>query len=267
MLRRVLSSLAVLLLGVSAAAAPAMREAFNWAAVPANQLVVAGNACGPTALLNALRFGSLAWQRASDAIAGANDRERILRIIRDMGMRPSAHVTGRPRWSRRGVNVADLRDMGNELTAGRFLPQMKDEVFFLKPREAPEKLLRRVHQRLEASLAKGLPPVVSLRRYALRHQPGRAAEWMVIDAHFVTLTGIPRKLEKNARSFPVSYLDPWGGKRCQGTIGIPEAAVFADSSGNSSCLEADFPQTAVGKKLLRPGERNLLTVSAAIGRW
>ena len=267
MLRRVLSSLAVLLLGAAATAAPAMREAFDWAAVPANQLVVAGNACGPTALLNALRFGSPAWQRASDAIAGANDRDRILRIIRDMGMRPSAHVTGRPRWSRRGVSVADLRDMGNELTAGRFLPQMNDEVFFLKPREAPEKLLRRVHQRLEASLAKGLPPVVSLQRYALRHPPGKAAEWMVIDAHFVTLTGIPRKLEKNARSFPVSYLDPWGGKRCQGTIGIPEAAVFADSAGNSSCLEADFPQTSVGKKLIRPGERNLLTVSAAIGRW
>jgi hypothetical protein len=267
MLQRAVSSLFAPLLALSAAAAPEMREAPNPAATPANQLVVAGNACGPAALLNAFRFGNTHWQRASDAIAGENDRDRILRIIREIGMRPSKHTPGHPRWSRRGVSLADLHDMANEMIAGHYLPQFSQEVFFLKPRETPEKLLRRVHQRLEKSLAKGLPPVVSLRRYALRNTKGSTRQWIVIDAHFVTLTAIPRKLDKHARSFSVSYIDPWGGKRRTGTIAIPDRPVVADAAGESSCLEAVFPQSSVGRNRVSKTEETALAISAAIGRW
>lgn len=264
---RVLSSLLIPLLALSAMAAPATREAPNPMAVPANQLVVAGNACGPAALLNAFRFGNPNWQRASDAIAGNDDRERIQRIIREIGMRPSKHTPGRPRWSRRGVSLADLHDMADEMVAGHFLPQFSEEVFFLTPRESPEKLLRRVHRRLETSLAKGLPPVVSLRRYAFRKSPGKAAQWTVIDAHFVTLAAIPRKFDKSARSFPVRYIDPWGGKHCEGVIGVPTQPLMVDQAGNSCCLEAVFPQSTVGKNTVRKGEETILAVAAALGRW
>ena len=270
MLRRAarLRSLVLPLLGGVAMAAPALREAPGLTAAPANQLVVAGNACGPAALLNALRCGNTDWQRACRAITGTTDKERLLAIIRISGMRPSRNMPGHPRWSRRGVSVADLTDMANELIAGQYLPPISSDVFFLNPRESPEILLRRVHQRLDTSLAKGLPPLVSLRRYALRPQPaGKAPQWIVIDAHFVTLTAIPGTLDKTARSFPVSYIDPWGGKRYQGSIGIPGPAAFTDAAGQSFCLEAEFPQTAVGKSLVHRGEKSVLTVAAAIGRW
>ena len=271
MFRRVLRRCALLRFGglaLAAAAAAAAREAPDLSAVAANQLLVAGNACGPAALLNAFRFGNPDWQRASQALAGATDKERLLTIIREIGMRPSQHALGHPRWSRRGVSVADLRDMANEMIAGQYLPQLSEEVFFLEPRETPEKLLRRVYQRVDTSLAKGLPPVVSLRRYVLRQPAGaKSPQWVVIDAHFVTLTAIPRALDRNARCFPVSYLDPWGAKRCQGSIGIPGKIVFADPAGQSCCVEADFPQTPVGKKRVGRGEPTLLTFAAAIGRW
>ena len=232
------------------------------AATPANQLVVSGNACGPTALLNAFRFGNKDWQRASAAIAGETDKQRIYTIIRESGMRPSAHFTSRPRWSRKGVNIADLRDMANELTRGHFLPQMSQEVFFLKPGESQENLLRRAHQRLATSLKKGLPPIVSLRRYTRR-----GGQWIVLDAHFVTLTALPAKLDKGSRAFPVSYIDPWGGKLCQGSIAIAERAILADQPAGTPCLEAVFTQASVGKKLSRPGEPGGLTLAAALGRW
>ena len=264
------SSLALLWLGVTAAtalAAPATREAPNLAAVPANQLVVAGNACGPAALLNAFRFGNPAWQRAATALAGTTDKQRLLTMIREIGMRPSKHVPGHPRWSRRGVSVLDLRDMANEMRIGQYLPPLSAEVFFLSARETPPQLLHRVYQRLDTSLAKGLPPILSLRRYALRHQPGSTApQWVVIDAHFVTLTAVPSKLDRSASSFAVSYLDPWGGKHCQGSIGIATAAVLADAAGCSACLAADFPQSPAGPNLLH-GEPTVLTIAAAIGRW
>ena len=267
MWRRILISLILPCFGCCAPAAMEIRSAPNPSASVANQLAVAGNACGPAALLNAFRFGNPKWQRASNAVAGGNDRERMLRMIREIGMRPSGHMTGRARWGRRGVSVADLKDMANEMTRSQFLPQLEEEVFFLKPGETPPQLLRRVHRRLETSLASGLPPVLSIRRYVRRGASGMAAEWVVLDAHFVTITSLPRRLEKGATSFQVGYLDPWGGKHCQGSIGFPKDGVFADQSGDSLCLEAVFPQSSVGSKLVKKGESSVLAVSAAIGRW
>jgi hypothetical protein len=255
-----------LLCGAAIAGTP-MREAPVTDAVPANQLLVSGNACGPAALLNAFRFGAPHWQRVSDAVAGDDDRSRILTIIREIGMRPSKHLPGRARWSRLGVGLSDLRDMGNEMTIGHSLPQLAEEVFFLKPRETPEKLLRRVHKRLDTSLAKGFPPVLSLRRHALRKQPGKPAQWVVIDAHFVTLTAIPRRLEKHPRSFAVRYIDPWGGRVCEGVLRIPELPLLVDAKGAASCLEAVFPDTPVGLKRVRSGDASALILSAAVGRW
>lgn len=247
-------------------AAPPLREAPNPAAIPANQLVVAGNACGPTALLNAFRFGNVHWQRASDAIAGETDKQQIYTLIRENGMRHSQHIRGKVRWSRKGVNLLDLRDIGNERCAGHFLPEIKEEVLFLKPRESQEKLLARVHQRLETSLEKGLPPVVSLRRYALRGPTGKQ-QWVVLDAHFVTVTSVPRKLAEGSRAFPVTYIDPWGGKIHQGSIAIPARGILAGTAAASPCLEAIFPQAGVGLKQVRSGETQALTIAAALGRW
>lgn len=264
MLRPALPSfLAALLCGCAITAPPALREAANPAAVPVNQLAIAGNACGPAALLNAFRFGNKDWRRAFGAVGGANDRERVLTVIRGAGMRPSASVPGRPRWSRRGVNVADLRDMANEMAAEQWLPQVGLEMCYLKSRETPGKLLHRVHARLRASLVQGLPPVLSLRRHVLRE----ASQWTSIDAHFITIIAVPDRLDKNARSFSVRYIDPWGGRACEGEIRIPSQTVLPTSGGHSSCLEAFFPQSSVGAKLVRHDEATVLTPAAVIGRW
>lgn len=251
----------------SVLAGPPLREAPNSQAVPANQLLVAGNACGPTALLNAFRFGSKDWQRAYQAISGDDDKERIYSVIREPGMRPSSSIKGRPRWSKNGVNIVDLCDMGNEMTRGHFLPLMSHEVLFLKSGETQKKLLSRVHKRFETSLAKGLPPVISLRRYVKRRHNGKPPVWTVLDAHFVTLTSVPRKLEAGATSFFVSYVDPWGGKVCNGTVSIPNQGVLTDVKSESPCLEAVFSQAAVGKKLVRSGESSTLALVAVLGRW
>jgi hypothetical protein len=116
------------------------------------------------------------------------------------------------RWTRAGVNVADLTDMANEMAAGHSLPGIRNEVLFLKAREDHEELLRRALSRMATSMGKGLPPVISLRRFALRGKGGEA-DWQLMDAHFVTVISVPKKVERGARSFAVSYVAPWGGKR------------------------------------------------------
>jgi hypothetical protein len=232
-----------------------------------NQLLVSGNACGPAALLNAFRFGDDGWRKAGNAVKGADDRERILTVINGVGMRPSNHLPGRARWSRSGVGVADLRDMANEMTTGMFLPPLGDEVFFLNARETPGKLLARVRGRLSKSVRKGFPPLVSLRRYALRTRKSEPPQWIVIDAHFVTLTQIQEDPAKGSRGFGVSYIDPWGGRHAEGVIRIPDPPHMANASGQACCLEAVFPKTTVGSRLIRNHEKSFIAVSAFIGRW
>lgn len=249
-------------IGLLNLAAEPLREAPNLAAKPANQLVVSGNACGPTALLNAFRFGNEDWQRPLTNIQGGTDKAQIYTIIRESGMRPSKYLDDRSRWSRKGVSIADLCDMGNELTHGQFLPQLSQQVLFQKSGETPEKLLIRIQRLLDTSLRKGFPPILSLRRYVQRGD-----KWILLEAHFVTLRSLPKKLEKNARSFPVTYIDPWGGKIASGSISLPTSPIFATTLGATPCLEAVFPAAAVGKKLEKPGEQSVILLSAALGRW
>ncbi len=262
MFRRASSAACLVALAFTSLSAGPLREAPNLTATPADQLVVSGNACGPTALLNAFRFGNADWQRAFNNIKGTTDKERIYCLIRESGMRPSQHLAGHTRWSRKGVNIADLCDMANETTHGQMLPLVSQEVLFLKKGETPEKLLQRVRQRLDVSLSKGLPPLISLRRYVRRD-----GGWVVLDAHFVTLLSLPKKLERDARSFPVTYADPWGGRIRRGSIAIASRPVLSDALGVSPCLEAVFPESSVGKKLVHSGEQSTLTLAAALGRW
>lgn len=229
-------------------------------ASPVNQLVVSGNACGPAALLTAFRFGGESWRAVYASLPGEGERGKIRTLIRDIGMRPSGHLPGRARWSRGGVNLADLQDMANEISAERYQPYLSQEVFFRRENESAPALLRRVHHRLERSLAKGFPPVLSLRRHA-------GNDWRTVEAHFVTVIAVPRSLDRGATSFPVTYIDPWGGRRCEGRIGIPQTTFLTNGAGEPACLEAEFPQSSVGKPKVRRGERTALAVSAALGRW
>lgn len=179
-------------------AAPAQREAPNPGAVPVDQLAVSGNACGPAALLTALRFGDANWQRAASAVAGDTDKARLVSIIRIWGLRPSATLTGRMRWTRQGVNVDDLCAMANEMTRSQLLPLMKRDALLSLPGESPQKLLARTHDRLETSLRRGLPPIISIRRIARRVDQNKVPSWVVLQGHYVTVVGIPGKLEKNS---------------------------------------------------------------------
>ena len=230
--------------------------------VAVSQLAVSGNACGPAALINSIRFADARWQVATRVIDGETDRGQLFTIIRRHGMRPSPHLGGRPRWSRSGVNVIDLADIANEITTATGLPEIHHEILVLHRNETAAQQLARTHRRLETSLARGLPPVLSIRRFALRKNAAGSGEWTAIDAHFVTITEVPRRLPRNAESFAVGYIDPWGAHHRTGEIHLappsPPATPFP---------EARFPQANVGKDQIRPGEKTRLIASAVIGHW
>ncbi len=250
----------IALLGTCAGAD--LREAPHPEAAPVNQLKISGNACGPAALLASFRCGGDAWQRAAGALPGTTDKEQLGQWIRRYGLRPSATLNGRMRWSTSGINVEDLVTAANEMNRPLYLPQLSHDDLFLRPGETPDALIRRSHQRLETSLKKGIPPILSLRRFVLRK-----GTWTPLRGHFVTVTAVPRRLPRGTREFSFHYLDPWGGKRCQGTIGVPPASLLATPGRPSPCLEAGVPHANIAKAEVSPGEITAVVPGAVIGRW
>lgn len=239
-----------------------MRTAPNAGAAPVNQLSVSGNACGPAALLASFRTGNEAWQRAAASLAGDSDRDRLRLWIRQYGLRPSETLKGRKRWSASGINVEDLVTAANEMNKPLFLPPLAHDDLFLRQRESPEALLRRVRERFDRSLAKGIPPVLSLRRFVQRK-----GTWTPLQGHFVTVAAVPKKLARGETSFAFQYLDPWGGKRCEGTLEFPRQTVLAAAGQPSPCLEAKVPAANIGKGEVRRGETTVVVPAAVIGRW
>ena len=229
---------------------------------PISQLAVSGNACGPAALINSIRFADARWQPATRVIDGETDRGQLFTIIRRHGMRPSTHLAGRTRWSRSGVNVLDLTDIANEITHTTGLPRVHHEILARHPGESTAQQLRRTHRHLATSLARGLPPILAIRRFVLRKNPDGSEAWTSIDAHFITITHLPRHLPRGTDSFAIQYIDPWGGHHHHGEIHLADPALAA-----VPFPAARLPKANVGKDQVRPGEPTLLAASAIIGHW
>ncbi len=264
-LRR-LGTLCGLSLALACCAAPEWRGVANAPGTPrpVNQLTVAGNACGPAALLNAYQSGSPQWNSVTGILKGETDRGRLNTIIRSWGLLPSATLPGRKRWTTAGVNADDLCSIANEINDLAHLPELRLEVFMAQPGESPRQLLVRAHHRLGKSLAAGFPPVASVRRLALRGTP---PEWTGVQGHFVTITGVQGKLPRGATEFQVSYIDPWGGRQARGVV---RNAVRAFGRGDGTpppCLETVFPETKAGMEHIRASEPSELILATGMGRW
>ena len=229
---------------------------------PVNQLRTSGNACGPACLLDAFRSGSKKWQASLAQFEGDSDTQKIISIIKTYGKKGSHLDPKRARWNtRQGISAQDLVNMANEMRTGMWMGTVKQKLFFPQGRQTATDLLQSTHASLTKSLNKGLPPIPGIRRVALRAPATNTAPiWLRVKRHFVVLTGLPEKLPKNATSFRVTYHDPWGGKDCQGIIRITD-----DQTRNLGTLVADFPDSKIGRDLIRRGESSALSLSSAIG--
>lgn len=242
------------------ATTPAFHEAQNPGGKPFNQLDLAGNACGPAALLNSSRFGSPAWRKISETPPSLTDRERIRAIARGPAMRESSSLPGRARWSRAGINLSDLRDVANEIARPHSLPPISQQTLFLKPGESQGAHLNRVRILLARSLDQGFPPILSMRRYAYR-----GGQWTFVQGHFVTITSVPGNPSQG--SFPVKFIDPWGGRFREGSISVSGRSFLGKDPAESPNLETVFPDVTVGKRHIRAGEESILVASGVLGRF
>jgi len=224
--------------------------------------------CGPTSVLNAFAFGAEEYQAAAKAIKG-NQTEQIKYVIRRYGVHASKHRRGRLRWDFRypGLNVLDLGDIMKEAGPKAKVKTIRCTSLFTVKAEKHKQLLKRSHTAMAQSMKNGLPPVLSLRRFA---RTGRF--WQFSSGHYVMLHTIPKELPEDATGFKVKYIDPWGGHLHEGTIQIPKHRYSANSAASSNpalrsapALECAFPNANFGKQLLKANTPNIVILEAAIG--
>lgn len=228
---------------------------------PANQLRISGNACGPAALLTAFGSGTERWQERVRIIPSKSPRLRMSYIIRVFGSRQSQHLD-RKRWHpARGVGLADLTDIANEMRGPKWLPRIRSELLLRNRRESENELLKRAHARLRRSFKNGLPPIISMQRLALRRDQGTGAPaWSVVHGHFVTVVAMPGKLDRNDTAFRLRYADPWGGRHA-------EAAIRIDDRSGYPALAIHAPESEVGRDRLKEGEPSIVVLSAVLGAF
>lgn len=217
-----------------------------------------GNSCGPASLLNAFGSGDEKWRAAFSKLPGTSDRARIASVIKSWGQVPSETLPNRNRWQHKGgVNFTDLAIMAEEMRKLEWsLPKIRSELFFASPGRESQRQLAIAHQLLRKSMQKGLPPIISVRRFVLRNN-----QWQSVHGHFVVLTALPEKLPRGSSSFPVEFVDSTGAKTYRGAIRV------SDSETSLPCLVLDCPSSSIGKAQLKAGEQSALGFSGAIGTW
>lgn len=234
-----------------------------------NQVSIHKYGCGPASIINAYRFGSPKWNTALSKIVGETDKEKFNFLVRYYGRKFSRNARASMRWDdRSGINGLDLTDLANDFQTRRklTLPKLKHTTHFVKSTDAHKQLLFDTHKHLTKSLRAGYPPVMSIKRFAQR-----GSLWRQVHGHFVVLYEIPGSLPLNATSFEIKYIDPWGGKILTGTIKIPEKAFYAVNNAakkptfrKSPTLVVDFPQSSLGRRLVKKNERSATVLAASI---
>ena len=242
---------------------------------PVDQRDAGPTTCGPAALLDAFQSAHPRWHKSLAPYRKLDsDEKKIREVIRRHGLRPSAVWGGQIRWRRNGgVNLIDLGQMAREMRRGFSTSKLRSQLLFIEKGESRDELLQRTHGLLKKSLQKGFPPVISVKRVVNRYLPKSGNRmWLNVQGHFVTVTGVPNQLTLGADSFRITYHDPWGGRALQGHLRIPQTEFWAKpvNSRNgliyrSPNLVADFPNSRIGTKRVRRGEKTALTLSGAVG--
>ena len=241
---------------------PADIQAPNPSAQPVNQLVIAGNACGPAALLASIRAGNSNWTKLADQLPGKSDRATLNYLIRAHGLKPSRHLKNRNRWTREGINAPDLTDLAGEVAALAGLTPPSYALVDARASEPPEKSARRFHQRVTTSLSHGFPPIVKIQRYVKRD-----GQWHPLQSHFVTIVRITRDDTRPQPAWTFSYFDPWGGKKSTGTWQIASASHDTSTVPLPTPLTAIMPDAHIGRSQAPNNSRSTLAPTVFIGIW
>gem|GEM_PF-428334 len=173
------------------------------------------NACGPASIFNLLQFGPESYQKARLSLVGANETTRFRFLIERYFKSQKSVINPRvKRWSASGLLSADLAGGLNDLLEANKIPPLESSYLDKKEGESDALFLKRIHQWMNRSVSRGVPPILSLKSYMVRRrkennfQPG----WEVERHHYVVVTSLPKKLMSAppSRGFEAIVIDSNG---------------------------------------------------------
>jgi len=213
-----------------------------------DQGIYSDAACGPTALLNSLKFGGESYRDGFAQLPGATDQHRLHSLVDRYFKRPSSILPQGRRYSQHsGVLSRDLLVAAQETYADLGLPKVEGQEFLRGEDEPSEEFIQRVHRQLQYSLFQGMTPIIELRsQYADQDSVTGQWKWKAMEDHYVVVTRVPKQLREDAMGFSFDYIDPLGGK-------LGTAFVYAERRQNFSAWQGD---THLGRWLA--GNRFLL---------
>lgn len=197
-----------------------------------DQNIFSAKACGPAAVLNAVKFGAPeVYQR----LLGSDEETRLRYVIDRYFRKASVIRDGARRFHEAsGVGHADLAAAMRDLAEEHGLPEVQAGEILRKDDEMEREFVFRVHRLLRGSLRKGVLPIVALRSQVSR-QDSETGEWRweAMADHFVVITSVPDELHEKELGFSFEMIDPAGGYTSTGFIYTERMHEFAAFQGDS----------------------------------
>ena len=173
----------------------------------------ASGSCGPCALANALLNGDAGGRRALHTL-GSNSGQRVDTLISRYGSKPSeTYGPSRGRFVYgAGLTCEDMPFLANDVLGAAGLARVRGEWLDQAPGEDERAHLQRVHGLFQASLARGLPPLVEVRAFSAGPAAAKPT-WLNVYAHWLALIGLePAELPAKSSGFTCRFADSYTGR-------------------------------------------------------
>lgn len=193
-------------------------------------------ACGPAAMINALRFGLPEMQKAFNDLVGNDDRTRLRYTIDRYFKNKNSVVFPRAkRINHNGVFAEDLKDAFNQLLRESSSEPVTRLELSREDGESDRDFLERVHGKLQRSLRIGMPPIILLRSYSATPEDEGSVRvvWKAANSHYVVVTRVPEKLREQDMGFSFDAIDSNGGRLISGYVFAEKHLPFRAEKGTS----------------------------------
>lgn len=225
--------------------------------------------CGPVSLLNMLKLGPEAYQKAYRELAGDTGEQAFQRLKADYC--DTKGKNGKVRYSdRTGINDAQLTRLC-EAVANDFQLGDIDTLYTVRnEKESDQDFALRINRAIRHSLSNNVPVIMSIDSYGERD-----GKWQKLTGHYMLFTGVQPTGPSNPNSFLVEYIDPVGAKHRQAFVYVGERnhpGAYAHYPDGDQWLEGNpylcmaSPSTELAQRLLGHTGRHEFFLTIIFGK-
>jgi hypothetical protein len=234
--------------------------------------------CALASILNCFAFGSEPFRAIYERIPGTLTHEKLSFVVSKYGSMDSVVKPGKKAYvADEGMYDEDVLRVFDALLSDYKGPQVNGLSAERLNGETSFDYLRRIHQNLSDSLAKGIPVVASVDSYvAHEYKDIPALKWKGGYSHTMLITGVSRNLAEYAKGFRFTFVDSLKGTIEEGYIYAEDAREFQavrrkgkdfEWLSGSPFLLTVLPSLSLATEREPSNSRTIMTLGYIIGRF